>query len=286
MVPFAHHKKNGVAEQQNRTLQDAARTMLCDSKLPVFFWSEPINTTYYVQNFVLINKAQMKTPYEILYGHKPSVSHFHIFGSPCTLLHLESNPKFNAKADDCYFMGYAARTAYMVYNKRTKQIVESFDVCWSEENKTDARVGPYWLFTYTSLFKSFNVFSDNLSCSCSSSKTMIEDEDEEVVYSPPMVSSMTPIVDTSIPSNLSDSPCHQTNPDADATPLNPDERELMSRDTSVATQTFMELLFPEPIANKFVASPSHDSSASKVVHIADDGFVNIHNLPIMLNDIN
>ena len=92
----------------------------------------------------------MKTPYEILYGHKPSVSHFRVFGCPCTLLHLDANPKFNAKADDCYFVGYAARTAYRVYNKKTKQIVESYDVRWLEENETDARVGPDWLFDYTS----------------------------------------------------------------------------------------------------------------------------------------
>ena len=108
----------------------------------LFFWAEAINTACYVQNRVLINKAQMKTPYEILYGHKPSVSHFRVCGCPCTLLHLESNPKFNAKADDCYFVGYVARTTYRVYNKRTKQIVESYDVRWLEENETDARVGP------------------------------------------------------------------------------------------------------------------------------------------------
>ena len=102
--------------------------MLCDSKLPVFFWAEAINTACYVQNRMLLNKAKMKTPYEILYIHKLFVSHFRVFGCPFTLLHLESNPKFNAKADDCCFVGYAARTAYKVYNKKTKQIVESFNV--------------------------------------------------------------------------------------------------------------------------------------------------------------
>ena len=41
-------QQNGVAERRNRTLKDTARTMLCDSKLPVFFWAEVINTAYYV----------------------------------------------------------------------------------------------------------------------------------------------------------------------------------------------------------------------------------------------
>ena len=50
-------QQNGVAERRNRTLKDVARTMLCDSKLPVFFWAEVINIACYVQNRVLINKA-------------------------------------------------------------------------------------------------------------------------------------------------------------------------------------------------------------------------------------
>ena len=126
----------------------------------------------------------MKTPYEILYNHKPSVAHFRIFGCPCTLLHLEYNPKFNSKADECYFVGYTTRATYRVYNKRTKQIVESFNVRWLEENETDARVGPDWLFDYTSLFKSLRVFSDDVSGSCFGSKVFLENEGEEVVYSP------------------------------------------------------------------------------------------------------
>ena len=123
-------QQNGVVEWWNRTLMDVARTMLCDSKLPILFWAKAINTICYVQNRVQINKSQMKTPYEILYNQKPSVAHFRIFRCHCTLLHLESTPKFNSKTNDCYFVGYAACTPYQVYNKTTKKIVQSFDVCW------------------------------------------------------------------------------------------------------------------------------------------------------------
>ncbi|KAJ0902997.1 putative RNA-directed DNA polymerase [Helianthus annuus] len=76
-------QQNGVAERRNRTLIEAARTMLADSKLPSFFWAEAVSTACYIQNHALVNKRHMKTPYEILEGHKPSVSHFRIFGCPC-----------------------------------------------------------------------------------------------------------------------------------------------------------------------------------------------------------
>nr|GEZ89887.1 ribonuclease H-like domain-containing protein [Tanacetum cinerariifolium] len=59
---------NGVAERGNRTLIEVARTMLTDAKLPVTFWAKAVNTACYVQNKVLVNKYQNKTPYELFNG--------------------------------------------------------------------------------------------------------------------------------------------------------------------------------------------------------------------------
>nr|GEU49901.1 retrovirus-related Pol polyprotein from transposon TNT 1-94 [Tanacetum cinerariifolium] len=46
-------QQNGVAKRRNRTLIEAARTMLADAKLLVTFWAEVVNTACYVQNMVL-----------------------------------------------------------------------------------------------------------------------------------------------------------------------------------------------------------------------------------------
>ncbi|GJR00214.1 putative ribonuclease H-like domain-containing protein [Tanacetum coccineum] len=43
-------QQNGVAERKNRTLIEAARTMLADSFLPNTFWAEAVNTACYVLN--------------------------------------------------------------------------------------------------------------------------------------------------------------------------------------------------------------------------------------------
>ncbi|GJU41076.1 putative ribonuclease H-like domain-containing protein [Tanacetum coccineum] len=42
------HQQNGVAKRRNRTLIEAAKTMLADSKLPTTFWAEAVNTACYV----------------------------------------------------------------------------------------------------------------------------------------------------------------------------------------------------------------------------------------------
>ncbi|GJZ10550.1 retrovirus-related pol polyprotein from transposon TNT 1-94 [Tanacetum coccineum] len=43
-------QQNGVAERMNRTLIEAARTMLADSLLPTTFWAEAVNTACYTFN--------------------------------------------------------------------------------------------------------------------------------------------------------------------------------------------------------------------------------------------
>ena len=61
-------QQNGVAERKNRTLIEAARTMLADSKLPITFWAEAVNTACYVQNRVLVVQPHNKTSYELFRG--------------------------------------------------------------------------------------------------------------------------------------------------------------------------------------------------------------------------
>ncbi|GJW09301.1 putative ribonuclease H-like domain-containing protein [Tanacetum coccineum] len=46
-------QQNRVAERKNRTLIEATRTMLADSRLLTTFWAEAVNTACYVQNRVL-----------------------------------------------------------------------------------------------------------------------------------------------------------------------------------------------------------------------------------------
>ncbi|GKB01725.1 putative ribonuclease H-like domain-containing protein [Tanacetum coccineum] len=103
-------QQNGVAERKNRTLIEAARTMLADSKLPTTFWAEVVNTACYVQNRVLVTKPHNKTPYELFLGRKPALGFIRPFGCPVTILntidHLgkfdgnQSNGNASTKACD------------------------------------------------------------------------------------------------------------------------------------------------------------------------------------------
>nr|GFA82628.1 putative ribonuclease H-like domain-containing protein [Tanacetum cinerariifolium] len=61
-------QQNRVAKRRNRTLIEAARTMLADLKMPTTFWAKVVNTACYVQNRVLVTKPHNKTPYELFHA--------------------------------------------------------------------------------------------------------------------------------------------------------------------------------------------------------------------------
>ncbi|GJY91430.1 retrovirus-related pol polyprotein from transposon TNT 1-94 [Tanacetum coccineum] len=93
-------------EWRNRTLVEAARTMLIFSRAPLFLWAEAINTACYTQNRSLIRHRYNKTPYELMQDKKPDLSFFHVFGSLCYPTNDHDDlGKFDAKADIGIFVG-------------------------------------------------------------------------------------------------------------------------------------------------------------------------------------
>ncbi|GKD75651.1 retrovirus-related pol polyprotein from transposon TNT 1-94 [Tanacetum coccineum] len=92
-------QQNEVVKRRNRTLVEAARTMVIFSKAPLFLWAKAINTTCYTQNRSMIRLRYNKTPYELMHDKKPNLSFLHVFGSLCYPTNdSEDLGKLNAKA--------------------------------------------------------------------------------------------------------------------------------------------------------------------------------------------
>ncbi|GJW10348.1 putative ribonuclease H-like domain-containing protein [Tanacetum coccineum] len=78
-------QQNGVAERKNRTLIEAARTMLADSKLPTTFWADA------------------------------SLGFMRPFGCHVTILNtIDHLGKFDGKADEGFFVGYSINSKAFV----------------------------------------------------------------------------------------------------------------------------------------------------------------------------
>ncbi|KAL8146872.1 hypothetical protein AgCh_004560 [Apium graveolens] len=129
-------QQNGVVERKNRTLVEAARTMLQDANLATSFWEEAVNIACYTQNRYLINKNLGKLPYSILSKRIPIVKHLHVFGSKCFILKDNSEyvGKFDSKVFEAIFLEYSLeRTVYRVYMLEQKKIMESTDVTFDDD---------------------------------------------------------------------------------------------------------------------------------------------------------
>ncbi|GJU41370.1 retrovirus-related pol polyprotein from transposon TNT 1-94 [Tanacetum coccineum] len=89
--------------------------------------------------YILFTK---KTPYELVHDKKPDLSFLRIFGA----LYYPTNDsedlgKLKAKADIGFFVGYAPnRKGYRIYNKRTRQIMETIHVTFDELTEQTAPV--------------------------------------------------------------------------------------------------------------------------------------------------
>nr|GEV05765.1 KH domain-containing protein [Tanacetum cinerariifolium] len=115
------------AKRKNKTLIEAARTMLADSLLPTTFWAEAVNTACYVQNRVLVTKPHNKIPYELLIRRLLNLEFMRSFGCPVTILNtLYDLGKFNGKADEGFLVGYFVNSkAFRVFKFRTRKVEEN-----------------------------------------------------------------------------------------------------------------------------------------------------------------
>ncbi|GJV80364.1 putative ribonuclease H-like domain-containing protein [Tanacetum coccineum] len=127
-------QQNGVAKRRNRTLIEAARTM------------------------VLVVKPHNKTPYELFRGRTPALSFMRPFGCHVTILNtLDYLGKFDGKSDEGFFVGYSLNSkAFRVYNIRTRKVEENLHIRFLEDKPIIAGDGPKWLFDIDVLTKSMN----------------------------------------------------------------------------------------------------------------------------------
>nr|GFC22301.1 retrovirus-related Pol polyprotein from transposon TNT 1-94 [Tanacetum cinerariifolium] len=156
-------QQNGIVERKNRTLIEAARTLLADSLLLIPFWVEVVNTACYVQNRVLVTKPHNKTPYELLHGTLPSIGFMRPFGCLVTILNnLDPLGKFQGKVNEGFLVGYSVCSkAFRVFNSRTRIVQETLHVNFMENKPNVVGYGPAWLFDIDSLTRTMNYQNNN-----------------------------------------------------------------------------------------------------------------------------
>jgi hypothetical protein len=123
------------------TIQEMARTMLMDSKLTEFFWTQEVHTTIHIQNKVMLRNNTDKTPYKIWKGRPTNVKHFRVFGSKCYIKREDGRMgKFDSHVDKVILVGYSStRKAYKWYNLILNKVVERINVTIDETKGPESK---------------------------------------------------------------------------------------------------------------------------------------------------
>jgi hypothetical protein len=111
--------------------------MLQEKNFPKMFWAEAANTAVFLQNRLPTKLLEEKTPFEVFYNYKPSLSFLKIFGSIC-FVHVPQikTDKLDKKAMSGIFGGYSTVSkAYKVYHSQIQKMTIIKDVHFHEEEQ-------------------------------------------------------------------------------------------------------------------------------------------------------
>ena len=128
-------QQNGVAEQINRTLMEAARSMMSQARLSKSFWAEAVATATYLRNRMVTTALKNGlTPYQMWSGKKPDLSNIRTFG--CIVYsHIPEGErrKLDMKANKLRFVGYTESTSnYKVWDEVKRRCYVRHDLIFNE----------------------------------------------------------------------------------------------------------------------------------------------------------
>ncbi|GJY78992.1 retrovirus-related pol polyprotein from transposon TNT 1-94 [Tanacetum coccineum] len=124
------HHRASFKTKQNFSIRKCLHLLHMD----LFGPNKAVRIAYYTHNRSIIVKIHDNTPYEIFKERIHDISYFHMFGCPVFIHnHKDHLGKFDAKADDGYFLGYSfVLKAFKVFNTRRQQIEETYHVTLDE----------------------------------------------------------------------------------------------------------------------------------------------------------
>jgi len=159
------------------------------------FWVDVVLCAIYIKNICTFNAIRNKTPYEMWYGHVPSIKHLRVFGSTCyALIPKVHRNKLGARSHKCIFLGYSNTSkAYRLYDEVNKKFVVSRDVIFLESSKSnnvvERQLDRLDRFTKTKSFQEFDNQIPHLEGGIPILDQHVESSSEE--HSPPNETSIT-----------------------------------------------------------------------------------------------
>jgi len=110
-------QQNGTTERMNQTILGGARAMLHHAGMTLGFWSEAVHVAAHILNRSPRSGLDWKTPFELLFGHKPEVTHIRVFG--CRAWAIDNKAKkWDPRSTPMVFVGYEIASKAYCHERR------------------------------------------------------------------------------------------------------------------------------------------------------------------------
>jgi transposase InsO family protein len=125
--------QNGRAERLHRTIIGKARAMRFACNAPAILWDEFCATAAYLTTLTAAKANNGRTPYELWFDHKPSLSHLREIGCRAFSLIHPTPSKIYARSSPSILIGYAPHSkAYRLWDPSTSHVFNSYHVTFTE----------------------------------------------------------------------------------------------------------------------------------------------------------
>jgi hypothetical protein len=126
--------QNGATERSGGVILSRARCLRISANLPSSIWPETVMAASYLNNRTPKKKLGWKTPFEMLTGEKPNLSHLRIYG--CRAYPLRKNvphlDKLEPRAHIGYLVGYDSTNIFRIWIPSKGKIIRTRDVTFDE----------------------------------------------------------------------------------------------------------------------------------------------------------
>ena len=152
-------EQNGRAERLNRTLTEKVRALLLEHNLPKAVWSEAMRTAAHIRNRTT-GLDPKRTPYELFFNKKPSVSHLRIYGCKAFVyIEKAARDKLDAVSEEVALIGYADNSkAYRLLKPGVNgqlTVIEAISVRFHEQSAPTFLSGQSERCDYTDITQPF-----------------------------------------------------------------------------------------------------------------------------------
>ena len=125
--------QNGLAERSGGVIMTTARKLRIQSRLPHRLWPHIVSHATRLLNRILVQRKDWRTPFELVHGRQPDLSHLKIIGSRAYVLiknrrDRPARAKLQEKALMGWLVGTEATNIHKVWIPRSNRVIASRDV--------------------------------------------------------------------------------------------------------------------------------------------------------------